>query len=188
MKKAKPKPKQAKPKRQASAATTDLAAKTFMKLEGIKKRLIPPFMYQGMTDEDMVRLTQEQRADGRLGPDEFFFFAATWLTRIGEDRVFKDADLARISADIGKLEKKHGLKKGEYWPLGEAPDDVENLRTKWDQLADQIIADVMRAHGEDALADSYLADKDAFFKRLDKCRKKIMGVSIADIKAGNTGS
>mgnify|MGYP000924584136 FL=1 len=92
-------------------------------------------------------------------------FAIAWgCYLIAHDRMETDPDLARISAAAKKKEKEYGLKEGEYWPRGEAPDDVEELNNKWERRTREIEAEVLREFGEDEMADALLADHDAFLK------------------------
>jgi hypothetical protein len=84
---------------------------------------------------------------------------------IAEDRIKDDAERVRISAAIRKKEKEYGLKEDEYWPAGEAPDDVETLRAAHDKRCRQIEADVLREFGEYEMASALMADEAAFIAK-----------------------
>lgn len=177
MKKSKAKkPSAAKPN------SADLMAKTFMELEQIKKRFEPSVYAKDGRWQNIIEMAQQLRADGRADKDIAYSLIAQGCIAIGEKRFESDAVLAGISADIRKLEKKHGLKHDEIWLKGEAPDDVERLRAKWEQRADQIIADIFREYGEDLMADAFLADPEAFIAIIQKTDK------ARDKSPGNTGS
>lgn len=84
---------------------------------------------------------------------------------IANDREKADAELARISRAIAAANKAHGLGEDEYWPRGEAPDDVEKLNASFERRAREINADVFRKFGENEMADALLADEEAFIAK-----------------------
>jgi len=111
--------------------------------------------------EGMIRAGQAMRDAGK-DIDFANLTICIGAENIAEDRIKTDAGLARISAAIKKKEKKYGLKEDEYWPPGEAPDDVETLQAAFNKRCRQIMADVLREFGEDEMAAALLADEDAF--------------------------
>lgn len=175
MKKAKSK----KPTGKASAGRQDIkrtepgqaaaAMKTFMNLERIKGKIVPSEMGSYLSEHDkwencldMARFVRDSQ---RTDEDAAFFFIAFALDNLAEERKEKDAELARINAAIQTKEKEAGLAEDECWPAGEAPEDVEALRSEFDERCRQIDAEVMREHGEAAMADLFLNDEKEFFRR-----------------------
>jgi hypothetical protein len=156
--------------------------KTFMKLEGIKKAFVPTVYAEDGRWQNVIETAQAKRAE-EPDSDRFFWLIAMACISIGESRLDADNELSRISAVIKKLEKKHGLKDSEIWLKGEAPVDVEEQRAKWEKRADQIVVNIMRKYGEDAMADSFLADTDSFYGELEKAIN-----SLKDFVDRNTGS
>jgi len=112
-------------------------------------------------DEGMIRAGQAMR-DAAIDVDFANMTICCGAEDIAADRVKTDAELAKISRTIDAAEKAHGLGKDEYWPQGEAPDDVETLRAAYTKRSRQIEADVLREFGENEMADALLADEDAF--------------------------
>lgn len=158
------------------------AMKAFAKLEGIKKTFAPSVYVEDGRWQNIIEMAQAKRAE-EPDNDRSFWLIALACISIAEDRFHTDEELARISTVIARLEKKHGLKDGEIWLAGEAPDDVEEQRGKWDKRADQIGVDVMRKYGEDAMAESFMSDPEAFYAGMEKALN-----SLKDFANGNTGS
>ena len=154
-------------KKPAEPDLTTSIRKTFMNLERIK----------GMLGHDADRLTIHDRMEimldrarknqdaGLADEAACFFFKTIALDRLSEERIMKDAELARISADIEKQEKEYGLKEDEDWPAGEAPENVEALRAVYNERCHQITIDVMREHGEDEIADLFQDNEKEYYSR-----------------------
>jgi len=117
-------------------------------------------------DEGIIRAAQIMREAGAIDGEESCFFIVFGSEIIADRRIMADAELNRISAEIRKKEKKYGLKEDEYWPAGEAPDDVETLRAAFDKRRGHILADVLREFGEDEMVDLYLRNEKEFYRRL----------------------
>ncbi|NRD67299.1 hypothetical protein HRD49_36725 [Corallococcus exiguus] len=78
------------------------------------------------------------------------------------------AELREVRARMRKLEKKHGLKPEEFWPLAEAPDEVEVLRIEEDAIHERAFLAFIRAAGEHELAqlrESHRAEYDSLVSR-----------------------
>lgn len=113
------------------------------------------------TSVGILRAGQIMR-DADIDVDFALFSICMGAEGIAADREKTDAGLARISRAIDAANKTHGLKEGEYWPRGEAPDDVEELNVAFERRVREIEAAVLREYGENEMADALLADEDAF--------------------------
>lgn len=159
-------------KRQAikPAAPGQAAAfmKTFMDLERIKGIVAPgeaDFLSDHDRWENMIDLARSVRDMGTADEDEAFFYMTIALDSLAEERIQTDAELVRLSNAIDAKYKEYGAAEDDYWPDGEAPEDMEELRTAYDERSRQIDAAVMREHGEAGMADLYLTDEKEFFRR-----------------------
>lgn len=112
-------------------------------------------------EEGLIRAGQAMKA-ASVDVDLANIAICMGIEGIAKNRIQTDAELARISAAIDQKENEYGLKKDEYWPRDEAPDDVEELRARWERRAVEINADVLREFGEVEMAEALLANEDAF--------------------------
>lgn len=163
--------------------------KTFGKLEIIKDRLIPSDRDKRIEAEAYIELAKENRSSGEWDEDEAFSCLAFFIVNvIAEQRQDTDEELARISMEMRKKEKEHGLKdEDEYWPRGEGPDDIEELRGAYDYRVREIEMEAMREYGEDEMADLYWNNYPEFNRRhyrgAEKTFKKSRGTwTDKDIK------
>ena len=115
-------------------------------------------------EDDRVGILRAGQAMRDAGVDLAFAYMSICMGAedIAADREKTDAGLAKISRAIDAANKTHGLKEGEYWPRGEAPDDVEKLNAAYERRVREIEAAVLREYGENEMADALLADEDAF--------------------------
>lgn len=111
--------------------------------------------------EGILRAGQAMR-DADIDVDFANMTICIGVEDIAADREQADAERIRISRAIDAANKAHGLGPDEYWPRGEAPDDVEALNAAHDERCRQIRAGVFREFGENEMADALLADEDAF--------------------------
>jgi len=142
--------------------------KTFLDLERIKGKIIPgegAFLSDHDKWENSLDLVRSVRDMRTADEDEAFFFMTFALDNLAEERKAADAELIRLSKAIDAKYKEYGAAEDEYWPDGEAPEDMEELRTAYDERSRQIDAAVMREHGEDGMADLFLNDEKEFFRR-----------------------
>jgi len=142
--------------------------KTFMNLERIKGKIAPTeadFLSDHDRWESLLDLTRSVRDMGTTDEDEAFFYMTYTMDQLAEERKEADAELIRLSKAIDAKYKEYGAAEDDYWPDGEAPEDMEELRTAYDERSRQIDAAVMREHGEGGMADLYLNDEKEFFRR-----------------------
>lgn len=136
------------------------------------------------TDEDRLAAFRAWRDSGTVDPDSGFYMVAKTLGRMFDKTdPLADPKLAAISEKIDAAEKAHGLTEDEYFPLGEAPPDVQALIDEWDARFDQLKAAFFRQHGEDRTADLLLTDPKAFLRRSVRGCELLFGRLPDDIKA-----
>jgi len=93
------------------------------------------------------------RAARVLPPEAAMFLIAVTL----DDEFFLDAlgevpELKPVDEQLRKLEKAYGLKDDEYWPIGEAPEEIEKVRAEWEAVAERAKIAFFRSRGESELA------------------------------------
>lgn len=130
-----------------------------------------------MTSSDYILMAQYVRDMDGMRKDETFAGIATFV----EDIAWEDRALNRLSSAIEEKHKEYWAKegdewpqKGEYWADGEAPEDVEELRTSFDNRFVQLKVAILRRNDENEMADLLLNDPNAFLERVEK------GMSLAD--------
>lgn len=87
------------------------------------------------------------------------------LITLAEEITFdrdNDAELVRISNEMRAIEEREGLEDGEFWMLGEGPDDFILLDEEYERRMHEIQADVFRQYGEDEMADAILKGDNSF--------------------------
>lgn len=115
--------------------------------------------------EYVVGYVQELRDDGKLPDTIAFGQIARALTWLAEERVIashRSGELAQLSELIKKIERTHGLGPKDFWPNGEGPPEWQALNKQFDRRVTEIIAELMREHGEIDMAKVLLTDPDRF--------------------------
>jgi hypothetical protein len=107
------------------------------------------------------------REIGAMDQDEIF----AGMDSFAEETAWEDRELNRLSMAIDAKYKEYGAADDEDWPDGEAPEDMEELRTAFDKRFLQLKLSFLRHHGEDTMADLLENDPDEYAARVDKGRK-----------------
>ncbi len=130
---------------------------------------------------DHIAVAMAMGDGGVLSEDEAFFYVAVWIMRVAEDRICDPhrpglhPELEPILADMGAIEKTHGLTKGDSWSPGEGPAEYEKLSAEFDRVCDRITADTFKEYGETDMAALCLNDRDAFDRRYQRGADEFMG-------------
>lgn len=104
--------------------------------------------------------------DRGFGPDEIFAMIDSNV----EEIAWQDAGIIRLSKAIDAKHREYGAKDGETWAEGEAPEDVEELRTAFDQRFLQLKLAILRHHDDNGMADLLENDPDAYDDRVESGR------------------
>ena len=119
-------------------------------------------------DEIMLK-AQYIRERGGMEPDEIF----AGMDCFAEETAWEDRELNRLSAAIDAKYKEYGAKKDEHWADGEAPEDMEILRTAFDERFRQLKVAFFRHYSENEMADLLINDPGAYADRVAKGRPMI---------------
>lgn len=134
-------------------------------------------------------MAQFIRERGGMSPEEVF----VGIDSFAEEIAWEDRELNRLSAAIDAKYKEYWAKEGdewpkegEYWADGEAPEDMEILRTAWDDRLRQLKVSILRHHSENEMADILANDPGAYADRVEKGRKIFEDNHAAGKYAGKT--
>lgn len=128
--------------------------------------------------EEMLAMAREARSSGHL-PDDAVIYLVDYALH-GKREAIRDRDglgpeLEELNDEIDELEHEYGLEEDEFWPVGEAPPDVEALRAKWDAIEERELLAFFRAHGEHFLARLRERDPVAYVQRVENGRHFFFG-------------
>ena len=77
------------------------------------------------------------------------------------------------------IQKREGLEDGEYWPIGEGPEDYREVSAQSEELCDQVrdtvFTSVLRKYQLGHLADFFEGDRDRFEEIRERSRASIFG-------------
>jgi hypothetical protein len=82
-------------------------------------------------------------------------------------------ELEPIMQKIREIEKKHGLKEDEYWPIGEGPKEYIKLNKKWEEAYHSKFIKILREFSLDDIADMMLNDEDKFDQLRERGRRAV---------------
>lgn len=104
-------------------------------------------------------------AAGILDPNYRFLLTLYPIERLHDERWFGglyESDLCEINADIDAIREREGLDDDEYWPIGEGPEDWEELHQEYSGVLDRKFEETLREFGLHEVADLYQMDREAF--------------------------
>jgi hypothetical protein len=109
-----------------------------------------------------IAAARSLEARGTISFDAVAYFAGRFLECISFHSSTCDAEMLRISDEMRRIEKVHGLHEDESWSLDEAPPEWLDLNKAWDQRDDAIKIATLRALGHEDLADLVAKDPREF--------------------------
>jgi hypothetical protein len=65
--------------------------------------------------------------------------------------------LSRLSAEIVRLEREHGLEEDEHWTLKDGPPEWQALFDEWRAAFRELVMDMLLRNGQREIADPYAA-------------------------------
>ena len=113
-------------------------------------------------------------AAGRLDPSFRFVLRLFPIERVHEERLLGglyESDLGEIEAGMEAIRKREGLDDDEYWPIGEGPEDLEELEQQYSGVLDRKLEETLREYGLDDIADLYHMDREAYDARREQGRR-----------------
>lgn len=116
----------------------------------------------------MLRAAQIARNSGGYDPNLALVQIQHALEELAEKLIDEDAELGRLHEKMCVIAEREGLADDEYFDLDDpkTPKDWLALNGKYDERLDRIKATILKAYGEDELADLYLNDQKTLHRRL----------------------
>jgi hypothetical protein len=115
------------------------------------------------TEQQRLDVYQAIRDSGVL-PPEAGFYLVSWQIDAMTSQLAEET-LRPMDDELAAIQVAHGLGEDEFWRPGEAPEEYEQLRLKYQDAWDRLFAEQLKAHGEQAMAELFQADPDAFQQR-----------------------
>jgi hypothetical protein len=128
------------------------------------------------TPAERVAAYQELRDSGFVSPPTGFFMVATAIDQIVDEEMTEAKSrepLKGIGERMKAIEESHGLERCCHWLPREGPDMYEALRDQWERIAAELQADVLRAFGEDEMADLLVNSSEDFERRMDEGAREL---------------
>jgi hypothetical protein len=129
-------------------------------------------------DAQLLVTFRHARDSGVVPPDAGFFLVAHILTAMADEALMDDPRVVRLAWELEALEKERGLKAGQTFAPGAAPEDWEALRTVYEAACDEARATFFRAYGEQEMADVYLLERATFVRRFESGRRFFHGLPM----------
>jgi hypothetical protein len=127
----------------------------------------------------MVRAKALRSLDG-VSEEMKFQFIHMAADHVAEEAVrvaHEQGQIAALGERMRGIEEREGLKDGEYWPLGEGPEDYQTLVAESDTLyrnvRDTVLASVLRRYGLDDVADLFENHRTRFDATVERGRRMI---------------
>ena len=109
-----------------------------------------------------------------FAPSYCFLLRVSAIERVHERRCLDglyNADLAGIAARMDAIRQREGLKDDEFWPIGQGPDDWEELTEQHSHVLDRKFEEALREYGFDDIADLYRVDRKSYDARREQGRR-----------------
>jgi hypothetical protein len=129
-------------------------------------------------DAQLLVTFRNARDTGAVPPDAGFFLVAHILTAMADEALTDDPRVVRLAWELEELEKEAGLKPGQGFLPGEAPETWEARRTEYDAACDRARSAFFRAYGEAEMAEVYLRERATFVRRFESGRRFFHGLPM----------
>ena len=120
--------------------------------------------------------TQAGEAAGALSSSYCFLLRVTAVERVHDERVFAgvyNSDLADIDAGMDAIRQREELNDDEDWPIGQGPEDWEELNEQYSQVLHLKFEEALREFGLNDIADLYHEDRKEYDARREQGRRLI---------------
>lgn len=152
------------------------ARETEARWRGLAARLME--LGDDAMDAQLLVAFRAAREEGVVPPDAGFFLVAHILTAMADEALGEDPRVRRLSRELDRMEREHGLGDG-VWRDGETPPEAwESLYAEYQAACDEARAIFFRAYGEEDMARLYLQDRACFHRRFESGRRFFHGLPM----------
>ena len=126
---------------------------------------------------DMLELTDNAQTAGLLDPELRFLNRASAIEDVFDRRMMEEyyeEELREITSKMRAIEKREGLGEFEYWPIGQGPEDYEELNKEYDLIFDKKFEEALREFGLQDMADLYYNNREVYDAKREKGRRIVI--------------
>ncbi|CDX39434.1 hypothetical protein MPLSOD_40075 [Mesorhizobium sp. SOD10] len=123
---------------------------------------------------EQVALAKALYKSRRISKSQYVVFSAFPVESIHDDRMMKglyDSDLEPITRKLEGIEKRHGLKPGEYWHRSDEPWEYRKLSLEYESILDQKFKEALAEFDLLDLADLKEKNPDEFDRLRERGRR-----------------
>lgn len=120
----------------------------------------------------------------QLALPEYILRASLLVERIHDSRLIDTTypEIKRLTKQIRQVQKHHGLKPDEYWPVGKGPQEYQDLNRLWNDAADKRFLECLQELEGNIAADLYVRDRKQFDLLRERGRRALFHAdAIIDI-------
>ena len=121
--------------------------------------------------EERLRVYQAISKSGVL-PHQAGFYLISWHI---DEMTMDDETLDALEDRMDSIKEAHGLDRLDTWPLGEGPDEYEDLRADYDQLWEDLFGQKLEECGEHEVARLFREDRSTYHELVEAGREYFHG-------------
>ena len=125
---------------------------------------------------DLVQLAKALFLAGRISRAEFVYYSMSAVEGVHEGRWFDGhykADLDPISDQLDDIERRHGLKKDEFWTRSSAPSDHRALSQRYEETLASKFGALLREFDLHELALTWENDRPEINRLRERGRRSV---------------
>ncbi len=113
---------------------------------------------------------------GALSPPRIFLLRVYAIERIHDRRVHEGlyAELEVIVEKMDTIRQREGLNDDQFWPIGQGPEDWEDLEHQYTEVLEARFEEALREFGFDNIADLYHTDRKSYDARREMGRRLLI--------------
>ena len=115
-------------------------------------------------------------AAGKLEPPIRFLLRASAVEHVHDQHWIDGlyhAELGDISARLDAIREREGLDDDEFWPIGQGPEDWQELNEEYSRVLGAKFEETLREYGLVDMADLYRQDREAYDMRREEGRRLV---------------
>ena len=93
-----------------------------------------------------------------------------------------NSELGDINARMDAICKREGLDDDEYWPIGQGPEDWEELNEQYSQILDAKFEETLREYGLVDMADLYRQNRETYDAHREEGRRLVFEAELEQVQ------